>query len=87
MFDAPQNENRNACSNTDFIEHSNDCLGKSHKDYRNFLFDSEPHLKTKTETAFEVAAEVLLALAIGSLLVLAVHHGADVVAQFSPNAY
>lgn len=87
MFDAPQNESRNACSNTDFIEHSNDCLGKSHKDYHNFFLDGEPHQKTKVETAFEIAGEVCLALAIGSFLILAIHHGADVVAQFSPNAY
>ncbi|MGR3813431.1 MAG: hypothetical protein ACU0AU_05015 [Cognatishimia activa] len=56
-------------------------------DYTNFELDGEPHQKTKVETAFEIAGEVCLALAIGSILILAIHHGADVVAQFSPNAY
>ncbi|MCI5038727.1 MAG: hypothetical protein MRY81_03495 [Donghicola eburneus] len=36
---------------------------------------------------FEIAAKFLLAILFVCVVILAHHHGADVVAQFSPNAY
>lgn len=56
-------------------------------DYHNFELDIEPRRKSRAEAVLEGLALFFLALLFVCLVILAHHHGADIVAQFARNAY